>query len=151
MIGLNLRMTETTAAIACAQLAKAPKIIAGRIALAEELTDMFHGIPWIIPPKADVDCKHVYYIWAARIRDGRRQNLLDSLFVKDFPIRKGYSPTLNRVFKSDQKCPIAEKMEDEELITFEICAYDPKSRHLKQMREIVKHVTGELDERPPWE
>ena len=135
--GLNLRITEPIAAIACAQLAKAPSIIAGRVALAEEISDMFSGVHWIVTPKADIDCTHVYYIWAAGVADGRRNHLLHWLHECNFPMRKGYSPTLNRVFKNGL-CPVAERLEDQELITFEICAYDPKPRHLKQMREIVK-------------
>lgn len=139
-IGLNLRMTETTAAIACAQLVKAPRIIPGRIALAEELTDMVSDTPWIIPPKRDIDCTHSYYIWAARVTNGERRKFVYEMNVANFPIRAGYSKPLNRIFDQAQSCPVAEKMEDEELITFEICAYDPKRCHLQKMREIIKYV-----------
>jgi dTDP-4-amino-4,6-dideoxygalactose transaminase len=140
--GLNLRITEPTAAIACAQLAKAPVIIKGRIALAEEIIDMFSGVHWIDTPKVAPDCTHVYYMAAFRIAYDRRQSFLDRLWSCNFPIRKGYSPTLNAIFTemlcSEEDCPVAERLEDEELITYEVCAYDPKPKHLKQMREIVK-------------
>ncbi len=135
--GLNLRITEPIAAIACAQLAKAKLIMRGRIALAEEVIEMF-DIPWIILPRPDLDCTHSYYIAAFRVLDGKRQQLLDRLWSAGFPMRRGYSPTLNRVFDTDQKCPVAERLEDEELMTFEVCAYDPTSRHLRQMREIAR-------------
>jgi dTDP-4-amino-4,6-dideoxygalactose transaminase len=140
--GLNLRITEPTAAIACAQLVKAPVIMKGRIALAEEMIDMFYS-PWVITPERDIDCTHSYYIAAFRVLDGERQKILDRLWACNFPIRKGYSPTLNRIFNGSP-CPVAEKLEDEELITFEVCSYDPKPKHLKHMREIVKWATDDI-------
>jgi dTDP-4-amino-4,6-dideoxygalactose transaminase len=141
--GLNLRITEPIAAIADAQLSKAGVIIKGRIELAEELTDMFKA-PWIIPPHAYDDCRHVYYIWAARVLKNNRDDLLTALWSCNFPIRKGYSPVLNRVFKDPHYCAIAEQMEDDELITFEVCAYDPTSHQRSRMREIVKYATDPL-------
>lgn len=148
--GLNLRMTETTAAIACAQLAKAPKIIEGRRQLAHELTDMFSGIPWVLPPVEDIGCKSVFYIWAARVPQGRRNLFVSKLVLRGLPMKAGYSTPLNRIFLTDvsdwgvgsQSCPITDGLEDE-LMTFEVCAYDPKSSHLKKMREIIKQVAGE--------
>jgi dTDP-4-amino-4,6-dideoxygalactose transaminase len=135
--GLNLRITEPIASIASAQLDKAPAIMRGRIALALEVIDMF-DLPWlIVPQRPDLGCTHSYYIAAFRVMDGKRQQILDRLWKRSFPMRKGYSPTLNRVF-GGKSCPVAERLEDEELMTFEVCAYDPSSWHLRQMREIAK-------------
>jgi perosamine synthetase len=143
-VGLNLRMSEPVASIAFAQLARAPVIIEGRIELAEELTDMVKDIPWIKPPIVDVSCKHVYYKWAARVLENKRERFTNGLRIKGFPIDIGYSPPLNRVFMSKTRMPVAERMEDQELITFEICAWDPKPRHLTRMREIIKSTAGEV-------
>lgn len=141
LIGLNLRMTETTAAIACAQLAKAEKIIEGRRQLAYELTDMVKDIPWIKPPIEDEGCKSVYYLWTPRIIDGDRNSFVKELQDQGFPIRAGYSPLLTRVFNSDDPCPVAEKIEDEEIAVFEVCTYDPTAKELRRMREIIKAAT----------
>lgn len=142
--GLNLRMTEPIAAIACAQLAKASNIIHGRRELAHALTEMVRWVPWIIPPHEDHGCRHVYYVWAARIMNGKRRRFLEILLGYNFPIRAGYSVPLNKVFESEDKAPVCDRMEEEELVTFEICAYDPKFRHLRVMREIIKRAVGEL-------
>jgi dTDP-4-amino-4,6-dideoxygalactose transaminase len=139
--GLNLRMTETTAAIACVQLEKAKKIIAGRIELAQELSDMFAGYSWLVTPSADAGCKHVYYTWAGLMESGRRRAMVGRLNMYGFPMRAGYSPLLHRIFGvTDSLCPIAESAEDHCLITFEVCRYDPSWRQRRQMRAIAKKV-----------
>jgi dTDP-4-amino-4,6-dideoxygalactose transaminase len=139
--GLNLRMTETTAAIACVQLEKAKKIIAGRIELAQELSDMLGGRLWLKPPICHPGCKHVYYTWAGLVEGGRRKALVRRLNAYGFPMRAGYSPLLHRIFGvTDSLCPVAEHIEDNEIITFEVCRYDPSWRHRRQMRAIAKKV-----------
>ncbi len=137
MIGLNLRMTEITAAISCAQLAKVEKILQGRRELARTLTDMVKDIAWIRPPIEDTGCSHSYYIWAAQVKDGKREDFVDYLNQAGFPMRKGYSPPLNRIFDKSQLCPVTEKMEDEQIICFEVCSHDPTKKQLKIMRDII--------------
>ena len=144
IVGLNLRMTEVTAAIACAQLSKVEKIVAGRIELAEAITDMVEDIPWIIPPRADVGCTHSYYIWAARIINGAREEFVHELNEHGFPMRERYSPTLNRIFNANQSCPVAEKLEDEELISFDICSHDPSRKQLRIMKDIVHEAAENI-------
>ena len=142
--GLNLRMTEPVAAIACAQLGRAEGIIEGRIELAEELTDMVRDISWIIPPKADVDCKHVYYKWAARITNGKRGQFLLHVNSEGFPLNMGFAPVLPRLFEQDDACPVAERMENEELVHFEVCMWNPKRNQLRQMRNIIRRAADAL-------
>ena len=151
--GLNLRMTEPIAAIASAQLAKGLRIVGTRREIAHQLTDMVKDVSWIVPPAEDVGCYHVYYMWAARILDGKRQRFGFELHTRNVPIRTGYSKPLNRIFMTESneiaawhaKCSVAEKIDDEEIITFEVCAYDPKTRHLRQMREAIKEAAEECE------
>lgn len=148
LLGLNLRMTEPIAAIACAQLAKAEKVIQSRIDLANELTGMVRGIDWIAPPQQMHGCRHVYYVWAAQISYGKRDKLVDLLTSKEFPARKGYSKPLTHIFGghlSGYTCPMAEEME-RRLMIFEICAYDPKSYHLRRMRDIIHWAAEKINE-----
>jgi len=136
--GLNLRMTEPIAAIACAQLARGKRIIANRRWLAHKLTEMFSGIDWLIPPKEDDGCEHVYYVWAARIENGKRKQFVELLNGCGFPMREGYSTPLPFIFDRDQECPTTNRIELHELITFEVCAYDPVQRQLRTMSDIAK-------------
>lgn len=144
--GLNLRMTEPTAAIACAQLAKAGSIMRGRRDFALELTDMMSGVDWLLPHGDDAGCKHVYYLWTALLdHKGLAASLVRRLQERGVPIRCSYAPLLHKLFRSKDKCPMVEDV-DNRIIVFEVCAYDLSSAQMKMLREIVKRAMGELDE-----
>jgi hypothetical protein len=148
--GLNLRMSETTAAIASTQLNRAKGIIANRIELAQEISDMFAGIPWLRPPIEDTGCKHVYYCWAALVADNKRDRLITKLDSMGFPMRAGYSTPINEIFN----CPIqhtglrpwVRRLEDNEIMTFEVCRYEPNWRQRRTMREIASRAVGEVED-----
>ncbi len=144
MMGLNLRMTEPTAAMACAQLNKALWIIEGRRELALEMTDMVKNIPFVTAPKERDGCRHVYYQWAAKVAGGKRKEFVSKLAEYGLPMNIGYSPLLSDVFHTGGDYPVARRMEDEELITFEICSYDPTKQQREIMREIFKYA-GDLE------
>ena len=145
-------MTEPTAAIACAQLAKAKDIIAGRIELAETLTDMVKDIPWIVPPKADTGCRHVYYQWAARVINDKlgmgvkRFRFTNALQEEGFPLLAGYTKPLHGIFEPlmQHKLPVVERVEYKEIMTFEVCMWDPSKDQLKRMHEMVKRAAGDI-------
>jgi len=89
-----------------------------------------------------VDCKHVYYMWAGRITNGKRDEFINRLTESGVPIRAGYSKPLHRIFTDERGfCPVAEKTEDKEIITFETCQYSPRTQQLKKMRQIILRST----------
>lgn len=143
-LGLNLRMTEPIAAIACAQLERAKPIVESRREIALALNDIVKPITWIKAHEADEGCKHVYYLWTAIIPKTIRTKLVDELNSMGVPIRAGYAPLLNKLFRSSDKCPMAEHV-DEQTIVFEVCAYDVKARHLKTMRDIFMYAAERVD------
>ena len=148
--GLNLRMSETTAAIASTQLNRAKGIIANRIELAQEISDMFAGIPWLRPPIEDTGCRHVYYCWAALVADNKRDRLVTKLDSMGFPMKAGYSTPIHEIFN----CPIqhaglrpwVRRLEDNEVMTFEVCRYEPNWRQRRTMREIASRAVGEVED-----
>lgn len=140
-MGLNLRMTEPIAAMACAQLNKGPQIIAGRRELALEMTDMVKDIPYIEPPK-DIEFP-VYYKWAAKVWPWKRKSLVKYLNNAGLPMELGYSPLLTDIFHNSNEYPVARQLEEQELINFEICSYDPTTRQRRVMRELFKRA-GDL-------
>lgn len=143
--GLNLRMTEPVAAIAVAQLARAKDLILSRINLANELTHMFRGIPWIKPRVPDEGCWDVYYIWSALVEGIiPRDNFVINLRLRGFPMRLGYTSPLHRVFNTKQNLPVVQEIEYHKIITFEVCSWDPSRAHIQRMKEIVNEVGGDL-------
>lgn len=143
-IGLNLRMTEPIAAIACSQLAKAEGIIEGRRQIGLALCDMVKDIPWIVAHEDDEGCKHVYYLWTALIKKPVHAYFAMKLIERGIPIRIGYAPPLNRLFNSKDKCPVAADINNH-IIVFEVCAHDVREHHLKQMSDIIHQEAEEID------
>jgi perosamine synthetase len=148
--GLNLRMTEPIAAIAAVQLSRAKEIIQNRVELAQELSDMFAGIPWLRPPIEDTGCRHVYYCWAALVADNKRNALIRKLGAMGLPMKAGYSTPIHEIFN----CPImhtglrpwVRRLEDNEIMTFEVCRYEPNWRQRRTMREIASRAVGEVED-----
>ncbi len=147
-LGLNLRMTEPIAAIASAQLKRGSHIVQGRINLAHRITSMFEGIPFVETPRVREGCVHVYYLWAGKITNGKRKPFLEALQRRGVPFRSGYSPLLHRLLgdgeDSGELFPVATSMEEDRLFTFEICAYDPNSHHLKLMKQIIQQEVEKI-------
>lgn len=146
-LSLNLRMTEVTAAIALAQLAKREKIITERIEIAETLTAMVRGLPGLTPPVVREGCRHVFYCWALKI-DQQRDWFVQTMQSFGVPLRAGYVDPLYRLpafAKYATPCPIAERMHDRELVLYENCAWSPTAEQLTQMGEAFKRA---IDMRP---
>ncbi len=139
-LGLNLRMTEVTAAIALAQLAKREQIISSRIELAEDLTDMVKDIPGLRPPVVREGCRHVYYVHAMLL-DHDRDWFVKAMQAEGVPLKAGYVKPLYKLpaFKQDTYCPITEAVE-KRIVLFEVCGHDPSAVQRKQMREAFSKV-----------
>jgi perosamine synthetase len=141
-VGLNLRMTEITAAIARAQLRRADDIISGRVALATRLSLAVRDIAAICPPYEHPDCRHVFYVWAGKIV-AKRDWYVEALRAEGVPIRAGYVEPLYRLpaFKQYARgCPVAERLHDKELAIFEVCAWDPSDEQLHQIEDAFQKV-----------
>lgn len=147
-VGLNLRMTEVTAAVALAQLKKREKIMAERIEIAEALTEEVRGLPLITPPAVREGCTHVYYCWAMKI-DREREWFVRAMQDEGVPLRAGYIDPLYRLpafkgFTSRSRCPVAERMHDQELVLYENCAWSPTGSQIKQMGEAFQKVVDRM-------
>lgn len=148
-IGLNLRMTEVTAAIACAQLSRAREIINGRISLAWELIRGLKDNPLvkINPPRPE--CAHVYYVLPMEVNPNvPREWVVKRLAEEGVPLESGYVAPLYwlpafREFAPAGGCPITEKLHKESLVYFEICGYDPTPEQVQQIIQALEKVHDE--------
>jgi len=146
---LNLRMTEPAAAMAHAQLNKAPTIIRDRQKQALLLRSAVAGFDWIVPPWTYGDCTHVYYSWACKILSSKlnisRDRIVRSIQAEGFPMTPGYVEPLYRMkaFHNPDRpftLPTTERMHDQELAIVENCTYTFSDRQIAQFTEILKKI-----------
>lgn len=145
-IGLNLRMTEVTAAIALAQLARGKQIVEGRIAQAEAIIAAIGAIPGLRPPVERSGCKHVYYTIPFLIERDRAQ-FVRALAAEGVPLVEGYVDPLYRLpafAKFARTCPVAEDLHDRRLFYWENCAYDPTPEQIKQIGNAFQKVAEHM-------
>ncbi len=142
--GLNLRMTEVSAAILYQQLLKGPQIVAERVEIAEAMTEMVRDMPMLIPPVVREGCTHSYYIWALKCTLDRKR-FVAAMRAEGVPLGEGYVKPLYHLpaFKNGAipaHCPIAETLHNVCLITYENCAVSPTKKQLKQYGEAFRKV-----------
>jgi perosamine synthetase len=126
IIGLNLRMTEVTAAMACEQLRKAERIIGDITSYAKGINHYIDKLDLPIIPhgmRTDfinrTDCVHSYYCWAGLIVEHDKINISP-------PFKRGYMRPLYELpaFKQDISLPKVEGVE-KDMILMELCSISP--------------------------
>lgn len=149
LVGLNLRMTELSAAVGLVQLSDLERHVAAREKPCEALSDGVRDLEGLTPPVVRDGCRHNYYCWAMRydekVLDLDRETFCRALSAEGFPNRAGYAPPLyelpvfqrrvaigrdgfpfnltERRYESGM-CPVVERIEGRELILFLPCPYD---------------------------
>ncbi|SEG97207.1 dTDP-4-amino-4,6-dideoxygalactose transaminase [Nonomuraea solani] len=86
-LGLNYRMTELQAAVARAQLAKLPGVVAARRRTAGELIEALRGHEGIVPPRPD---GHAWWLFPLVLPGGGAPELAAHLSAAGIPARAGY-------------------------------------------------------------
>jgi dTDP-4-amino-4,6-dideoxygalactose transaminase len=140
--GLNLRMTEPTAAIACAQLKKGTAIVNSRRYIALELNDAIKNIPWLHAPIERLGCISSYYMWCPRVANSHKDKRAAFVAVLNefgFPVREGYVQPLHKLFNERYQQPVVEDVESR-IISYENCAYDPNESQIQHMKDILQHA-----------
>ncbi len=149
MVGFNFRMTEMSAAVARAQLAKVESEVHSRQFLSEKLSNGIGPLPGITFPKTRKNCEHAFYLWAIKFNEEKigvtRDVFSRALAAEGFPHFCGYvEPLYNlplfkkriaigrdhwpfslteRVYEKNS-CPLAEKLYHHSLLCVESCAYE---------------------------
>lgn len=165
MIGQNYRMTEMSAAVGRAQLAKIDKEVGRRQRLAEGLSEGLRGLDGLTVPVVRDGCRHVYYVWAMRVDEDQlgvsRADFSRALAAEGFPHATGYLKPLYMLPAFQQRiaigrdhwpftltdrqyhwglCPIAEQMYSHELVLFEPCAWRVDDSLLGKLVAAVRKV-----------
>jgi dTDP-4-amino-4,6-dideoxygalactose transaminase len=170
LVGFNYRMTELSAAVGIAQLRKSEHHVGRRERLGQRLTDGLQDIKGLIPPKTKPGCRHVYYVWAARIDDKvmgiSRDHFTNALAAEGFPLftgyvqplyllplfqnriafgNSGYPFTLSDVTYKKGICPVVERMWEKEFFGFETCMYDVQEHEIDLLVQAVRKVHANRD------
>ena len=165
LVGFNYRMTEMSAAVGLAQLAGADGHIDRRVRVAEALTDGVRGLEGLTPPEVRAGCRHVYYLWGLRVneaalgisRDVFSRALLAEgvphgagyvrplymlpLFQRRLAIgRHGHPFTESDVSYESGLCPVAERVHESELVSFETCMYDLDEEDVEAVVDAIRKV-----------
>jgi perosamine synthetase len=172
MVGFNMRLTELSAAVGIEQLRAAEQHVARREHIGRSLSEGIADLEGLLPPTVREGCRHVYYVWALRMDPGAlgatRAQFSKALAAEGFPHFCGYVPPLYRlplfrnriaigragypfnlsnVSYQDGICPVAELLEDSDLLGFEPCAYALDDSDLDLLVSAIRKVhagRGEL-------
>lgn len=145
-MGLNLRMTEVTAAVARAQLRRIDDLVGGRVIQAHKLMAAMKR-PWLKPPMVRKGCTHSFYVIAYLFDEAvagfSREWFVAQMAAEGVPLMAGYVAPLYELlaFKAHaMACPNAEMLHYKTLVCFENCAYSPSDSQIDQISDIIDKV-----------
>lgn len=171
LIGYNYRLTEVAAAIGIEQLKKVDALVDRRESAAIKLCAALSDVPGLVVPEIREGCRHVFYAWPAKyyeqvigvprdvvIRALGAEGLgpfgsyvkplyLLPVFQKRIAIGKnGFPFNLSDVTYSKGMCPVTERLYEDEMLAFPICAYDLDDEDIEQIAEGIRKVFSNKDE-----
>lgn len=112
LIGFNFRLTEIQAAIGISQIKKSKELVNRRVELSNALSNRLSGINGLIVPKVRDNCRHVYYIWPAKLDNNLeidRSIIAKALEAEGCPTSTGYVQPLYNLPIFKQKIAIGDK------------------------------------------
>lgn len=155
--GLNLRMTEITAAIARAQLKKLPQIVARRQEIGDLLTSelLQRGLgEKLALPITRSGCEQTYYAWAMRVTKASTwpAELIKQFIEHSTPFRlsRGYGVDLLTLpafekfndITDAKRLKLTKDVNEYDLLLLETCSIDPSDNEIKflasKINELVK-------------
>lgn len=176
LIGYNFRMTELSAAIARVQLSDIERHLQAREKVAKLLNNAVGGLSGFLAPLVPEGWRHNYYCWPLRIDEKqlgvRRETVARALAAEGMPVREGYVRPLymlpvfqqrraigrdgwpfnltNRGYEAGL-CPVAERVESNELLLFLISAWNITPAVADGFIEALRKVHGNMDKLRAWE
>jgi dTDP-4-amino-4,6-dideoxygalactose transaminase len=106
-IGYNYKMSDITAAVGVAQLARIEKIITRKRALARHWDEKLEKMNLVSPPRTSKNALHIYQSYVALVdKKINRNRLIEKLAGKGVQAQIGtYASHIQPVYKSKDKCP----------------------------------------------
>jgi len=114
-LGYNYRMTNISAAIGLAQLAKLDELNKKRIANAKYLSDNLSGIEWLEVPFIPQGYLHAFHQYTIKIKPSMRDQVIEHLKANEidsaiiYPVTVYNQPIYERLGYGNTKCAVAEE------------------------------------------
>ena len=165
IVGLNIRMTELSAAIGRAQLERIDELVERAESIARRLTEGTSGLAGFTPPAVGIGCRHNYFMWSAKIDPAQlgtsRSLFSKALVAEGVPNAEGYVEPIYRIPMFQQRiaigregfpfslsnrtypdglCPVAEAMRKTHLLQFQPVSWDVDDEQVEMMIEAVRKV-----------
>ena len=94
LVGLNIRMTELSAAVGLAQLERIDELVGRAESIAQRLSDGVRDLSGITPPAVRQGCRHVYFMWSCKVDEAvlgiTRSAFAKALTAEGLPNAEGY-------------------------------------------------------------
>jgi len=118
-VGFNYRMANLQAALGCAQLQKADRVIEMKRAIAESYSELLGDIPDLQLPVERSYAKNVYWMYHVVLRgalEGKRKNVMGALSERGIETREAFIPAnrqeifIKRGLMKEGDCPVANRV-----------------------------------------
>lgn len=174
MVGWNYRLTEVQAAIAIPQIKKLAQLNDIRIKLAEKLSEELSEFDFLLPPKIETNCSHVYYMYPIRFLTEKigisRDLFVRAMQAEGISIAQGYvrpiylEPMFQKKIaygawgcpftcpkyngQADYRqgiCPVVEKIHFDQILTTDICKYPNTDKEVAEFADAVRKIMDNID------
>jgi perosamine synthetase len=165
IVGFNIRMTEISAAVGRAQLARINQLVERAEAIAERLSGGTSDLQGFTPPAVRAGCRHNYYAWSCKLDSTligtSRAAFSKALAAEGVPNTEGYVVPIyliplfqrriaigsagfpfnlgNRTYPKGL-CPVAEAMREAHLMHFEPVAWEADGDQVDMIIEAIRKV-----------
>ncbi len=145
--GLNLRMTEYTAAMAISQLMRGDGLVASRVTQAQSLIAAASPFKWLKGPVTRANCTHSFYVVPFQYQRlagfPHRNNVVKAIAAEGLPLVAGYGPPINRLNcfqNSVGKSTVADRLHDENLLYFSNCEWSLDASHTHHLVNVFDKI-----------
>jgi len=165
LVGMNIRMTELSAAVGRAQLERIDDLVGRAEQIAMRLSQGIRGLNGIIPPAVRQGCRHTYFMWSCKLDPDAlgisRSAFAKALNAEGFPNAEGYVAPIYTIPLFQKRiaigshgfpfnlgdrtyargdCPVVEAMHERFLLQFQPVSWEADDEQVDMLIEAVHKV-----------
>lgn len=165
LVGMNIRMTELSAAVGRAQLERIDELAGRAESIAKRLSDGTRNLRGIVPPAVRDGCRHTYFMWSCKIDEAAlgvsRSAFAKALSAEGVPNAEGYVAPVywiplfqkriaigphgfpfnlgDRTYARGD-CPVTEAMHEKFLLQFQPVSWEADDEQVDMLIDAVHKV-----------